>query len=180
MFAHFQTSILFAEGNRPQQVMQAFRAVGNEDALNRQWLILLIAMACLLAFVLLAIVGQRFWRQWTISSPRGLFFELCRAHRLKWPQRRLLWRLAQSQMPADPAGLFLAPERFEVNRLTVEMRPSAKELRAMRDKLFTPPREEGGRGPKADANDSREVEKPTAALPLPQIPPTLVLTEIRE
>ncbi|MCC6125556.1 MAG: hypothetical protein IT426_11380 [Pirellulales bacterium] len=136
MFTHFNLPVLFAEGNRARQAMQAFRSVGNDDAVNRQWLILIVALACLLTFVLLAIIGHRYGRRWAISSPRGLFLELCRAHRLNWPQRRLLWRLAQSQKPADPAGLFLAPERFEIGRLTVEMRPRVKELHELCRRLF--------------------------------------------
>ncbi|MDP6469066.1 MAG: hypothetical protein QF918_15060 [Pirellulaceae bacterium] len=48
---------------------------------------------------------------------RSLFRELCRAHRLCWPDRRLLIVVARQQGVVVPARLFVEPERFEPERL---------------------------------------------------------------
>jgi hypothetical protein len=48
---------------------------------------------------------------------RGLFRELCRAHRLCWSDQRLLLVVARQQGVAVPARLFLEPDRFDPERL---------------------------------------------------------------
>ena len=177
MLTYFKTLIFVAESDRTRQVMQPFRTTKNDESLNHAWLGLMILAASLVALALIAMIVQRRWRRRMASSPRGLFIELCRAHRLKWQQRRLLWRLAQSQKLTAPASLFLTPECFEIGRLTVEMRPDAKELRKLSERLFAETREETKSEP-AGANSSfREEEKPTAALPLSSIPPPLELPQ---
>jgi hypothetical protein len=108
------------------------------------------------------------------ASPRGLFLDLCRAHRFNWPQRRLLLQLAESQKLADPATVFVDPACFEIGRLTVEIRPHAAELRQLSTRLF----DEGvEKKTAAAANIFRETEQPTTELPLSPIPPTLELPQ---
>jgi hypothetical protein len=176
MFTSFKSLILVAESNRTHQVMQAFRSAKKDEALSPAWLGLMIAAACLAVLVLAVIIGQRLWRRMG-SSPQGLFLELCHAHRLKWPQRRLLWRLAQSQKLTDPASLFLAPACFEIGRLTVEMRPHTEELHKLRERLFAETRAETKSAPGSALRNSHEEQHTTAALPLAQIPPTLDLPQ---
>ena len=48
-----------------------------------------------------------------LSSPNRLFLSLCRAHRIAWSDRWLLWRLAASQRLEDPVRVFLEPERLD-------------------------------------------------------------------
>ena len=177
MFTHFKTLTLVAGSDRARQVMQGFRSTRNEDTSNQAWLGLMIAAASLLAFVLIAIFVQRRWKLQKTATPRGLFSELCLTHRLNWMQRRLLWRLAQSQKLAEPASLFLTPECFEIGRMTVEMRPLMKSLSELRERLFAEGGEETKTGPAGAKSNSRKEENCTAALPLPQIPPTLDLPQ---
>lgn len=47
--------------------------------------------------------------------PWKVFLGLCRVHRLGWRDRWLLYRIAKRQGLADPARLFLEPERFEAS-----------------------------------------------------------------
>ncbi len=50
------------------------------------------------------------------NSPRALFRQLCRAHGLKFGNRRLLWQLARYHRLEHPARLFVEPDRFELAR----------------------------------------------------------------
>ena len=51
-------------------------------------------------------------------SPSALFLELCRAHRLNWSARRLLWQLARRRQLSNPAQLFVEPQHFEPDPLS--------------------------------------------------------------
>ena len=75
-------------------------------------------------------------RQQIRNNPRGLFRELCRAHGLSLTHRRLLDQLASYQQLADPARLFLEPERFEPARLGPVLEPHQARFAALRDRLF--------------------------------------------
>lgn len=80
------------------------------DALMRG-LGLLIALL-LVVWLLLRLIP---WRRmpWAANSPLALFWSLCRAHRLRWTDRWLLWQIAKRQRLRHPASLFLEPERLE-------------------------------------------------------------------
>ncbi len=68
----------------------------------------------LLGLLILAALAAGIWalsrllaigsRHRAYDSPRRLFLSLCQAHRLRWSQRWLLWRLASSQGLKDPRG----------------------------------------------------------------------------
>jgi hypothetical protein len=73
------------------------------------------------------------------NNPRALFRALCRAHRLDLGSRRLLDRLARQQRLADPARLFLEPERFELNNLGPTLKSQQARFVTLRDRLFTEP-----------------------------------------
>ena len=136
MHTHFKTSILLGESEQMDRMMQAFRAIRKDTATSEAWLGLIIFMAVLTVLALLTFISHWRQRQRKIFSPRKLFFEICRAHRLKWSERRLLWRLARSQKLEDPAVIFLTPECFDIARLTVDIRPQAEDLRELRGRLF--------------------------------------------
>jgi hypothetical protein len=176
MLTCFKTLILVAASDRTRHVMQALRSTRSDDLSDQKWLATMISAASMVLMALVVMFIQRHVRR-VNASPRGLFIELCREHRLKWPQRRLLWRLAQSQKLADPATLFLEPACFEIGRLTVEMRPQAEELRRLRGQLFAESHKETNHEPTGVPAIFREDDKPTAELPLSPIPPTLELPQ---
>jgi len=70
------------------------------------------------------------------NDPRKLFMELCKAHHLDWPTRRLLHRLALSHELAQPAEVFLKPALFETGQLPPHLMKDATRLAALRQRLF--------------------------------------------
>jgi len=70
------------------------------------------------------------------AGPLRLFFSLCRAHKLRWSQRWLLWRVARAQRLRDPALLFLEPERLAAAPLGPAFEPHQAQLSQIRDRLF--------------------------------------------
>lgn len=94
-----------------------------------------------------AVVGALLWQLFTSraggllssNSPRGLFRELCRAHGLDRPQRRLLKRLAAVRGVAPPVLLFVQPERFTAIDLPDDLSAQAMEIARIEQVLFGEP-----------------------------------------
>jgi hypothetical protein len=70
------------------------------------------------------------------NSPRRLFGDLCRAHRISRSGRRLLKRLAAKLQLPNAAMLFVAPDLFDAAELPAELRGQAGELEQLRERLF--------------------------------------------
>jgi len=72
-----------------------------------------IAIVVLIVFWLLLRLVP--WKRmpWSPQGSLGLFWSLCRAHRLSWADRWLLWQIARRQRLRHPARVFLEPERLE-------------------------------------------------------------------
>jgi hypothetical protein len=70
------------------------------------------------------------------ASPLRLFLSLCKAHRLRWSQRWLLWRVARAEQLRDPACLFLEPERLEAAHLGPAFAGRQPQLNQIRHRLF--------------------------------------------
>src|SRR5262245_27773720 len=79
------------------------------------------------------------------NSPRGLFRELCRAHRIDRAGRRLLKRLAVARGITPPVLLFVHPECFSVADLPDDLNDHAMEIVRLDEILFSTPAAEGGR-----------------------------------
>ncbi|OHB79296.1 MAG: hypothetical protein A2W31_15715 [Planctomycetes bacterium RBG_16_64_10] len=95
----------------------------------------------ILAVVVLAVIGSsqllsRQDRQRVRNNPRELFRSLCRAHALDRSSRRLLWELARWQRLAQPACLFLEPNRFDAANLSPPLRQRHAEVKALCAKIF--------------------------------------------
>ena len=124
---------------------------------SRDAVFILLGLAGLILVIwLLSLVVQ--WQEQGRKKPSAtrLFLQLCRAHRLKWRDGWLLWRLAISQRLTDPARVFLEPERFEPEHLMGTLRFHAARFQMLRGKLFSRPE----RTPPPDGRD------PTWNLPL--------------
>lgn len=61
---------------------------------------------------LVVFIVARLLRVWR-STPTWLFLRLCRAQRLSWTRRWLLWRVARELELADPALVFVDPACIE-------------------------------------------------------------------
>ncbi len=86
-------------------------------------------------FALLALLQHLRNEGWFARGQNGLFFELCRAHRLDRKSRSLLSAVAKSQQVETPAVLFLQPSRLvDVgNELSSEQQ---LRLEWLRERLF--------------------------------------------
>lgn len=132
------------------------------ENLSRQWgsgnsrfgathfVLLTLAVAGLAAIAVWARqVRSKGERQY--NNPRALFRALCRAHGLDHGSRRLLDQLARQQRLADPARLFLEPERFEPAHLGATLKSQQARFATLRDRLFAEP----SVAPRESSNDRR-------------------------
>ncbi len=100
-------------------------------------LVLLLVVIVLVAAGASALARYLSYRERaSCESPKALFVELCRAHQLDRASRRLLWQFARSQQLAQPAQLFVEPDRFQLERLPAKWRKRPADLVALREKLF--------------------------------------------
>jgi hypothetical protein len=70
------------------------------------------------------------------DDPHKLFRELCMAHRLDRPSRRLLLHLADATQLPQPAQVFLTPAACEPSRVPAALRGRVDELKRLRERLF--------------------------------------------
>jgi hypothetical protein len=129
-------SILLAQPSPLENFAREFQ--GREARLESGYLLtgLLILLSILLAIWLLSRVLERFDGRRPVDSSIMLFLSLCRAHRLRWPEWWLLFRVAREQKLNDPARLFLEPERLEPANLPAALRPRSEQLEGLRRRLF--------------------------------------------
>ncbi len=128
--------ILLAERSHLESLAKRFRGrqvrFDRDDAVTG---LLILAGLALAIWILSYVVGLQD-RHRSRPSPLRLFFSLCRAHRLPWPQGWLLWRVARAQRLRDPARLFLEPERLEAACLARSFRKYHSLLQQIRERLF--------------------------------------------
>ncbi len=101
-------------------------------------IIMVVAVVALLliATLIWQLFTRRRQRDFSRNSTLRLFGELCRAHRLDRPSRRLLKRLAAARGLKNSTELFVEPEHFDMTSLPPALKTSASELRQLRHKLF--------------------------------------------
>ena len=126
---------LLAAGGRFQAMGRRFRADAGQHNYNSLFsFLMLIACATLVIWGLTRLV------QWTEkhgkNSPRALFRELCRVHRIGWSERRMIKDLAEWQHLDQSAQVFLEPERFDAALLSPGLAEHRESLEALRDKIF--------------------------------------------
>jgi hypothetical protein len=136
MFSLPNMPSLLAAIERTDGLQRAFRASKTEAMTNNIVYGIMLIVGVGIVLLILAMLINRDRRRRGYSSPRELFLSLCRAHKLKWSECWLLWRLARSQHLTDPARLFLEPQRFESARLSLAVGPRAAQLKSIRDRLF--------------------------------------------
>jgi hypothetical protein len=130
--------------------------------------VLCLAAVVLAAWLLVRLAGYQDWRVRCNSPPR-LFLVLCRAHRLRWKDRWLLWRLAEQRGLADPARLFLDPSLLDGHDLPAGLARCAGRLDSLRKRLFAGLTPAGSGAPDAprrgrpDASSSDRPPLPAAA-----------------
>lgn len=100
-----------------------------------------VALLCVLA----ASLGLLLWRlakrvaregRGSYYSTNRLFGQLCRLHRLDWPSRRLLKKLAQARQLDPPTRLFIESSWFDASELPVSLQPFRARLAEIKRRLF--------------------------------------------
>jgi hypothetical protein len=129
-------AILLAQRGRLDSLSSGFR--GRRARFDTQDIVtvLLIAAGIAVAVWVLSYFLRLQERRRGYASPLGLFLSLCRAHRLRWSQWWLLWRVAGAQQLRDPARLFLEPERLDPANLDRLFETRQAKLKQIRDRLF--------------------------------------------
>lgn len=110
-----------------------------EAEANFQWSNVALGVACVVAIGVAFSLAMRYlaWREGRrYHHPHKLFAELCRAHRLDRASRKRLQRLAAAHKLADPARVFLEPERFDATQLDASFNDDRAALVALRDLIF--------------------------------------------
>jgi hypothetical protein len=176
--------ILLAEHSRPGDALRGRGMAGAGQEILLAFLILVAVIAGLWALLQVSALGSR---RRAAHGPWRLFLSLCRAHRLSWSQRWLLWRLARARRLKNPAQLFLDPECFRQGGLKGGLGRKAERLRQIGARLFAglPAAQErtGRRGAAlpgrfpperaASGRPQRPAEAAGMPLPPPVAPPTL-------
>jgi hypothetical protein len=102
-----------------------------------EWSVLIGALSLLLAIVVTSyVLAKRKRSEFLHNSPKRLFHDLCRAHRLHIRNRRLLKKLAAARGVENAAELFVDPKYFDAADLPQGLQSTAAELRQLRHALF--------------------------------------------
>lgn len=91
-----------------------------------------------LALVFAARLAYLAWWRWRHSSS-GLFWRLCRAHRLSWPDRWLVWQAARALELAEPAAVFVVADRLTAPPLAALFPGDAARLACIGQRLLAQP-----------------------------------------
>ncbi len=132
--------LLLAEKTRLDQIASRMgdgfrRDAVRPDSSNTLWS-LAIVVVLLVLWGLLTRLTPAHVRRAPKARPWGLFVRLCRAHRLRWQEVWLLWRLARLGRLPDPALVFLEPARFEPGGLPAPLRGHLAQFDSLRQRLF--------------------------------------------
>lgn len=141
MHAWLSHCLLVAQENGVAEVAsrmgESFRQSGDGIAAAKIIQVLVVVLAILGIMAILARSSARQGNRPAYHSPWRLFWSLCRAHRLRWFDVWLLRSLAIEQRLADPARLFLEPERLDPAVLAGQMRKHASRLEQLKATLFS-------------------------------------------
>lgn len=130
----FHLWLAAASDERMQSMVRAMSRRQTHLGASERMTGLLVLVAILLVFWLAARFMDRPRRSRPVNRPRRLFLELCRAHRLRWSERWLLWRIARRNRLREPARLFVSPELLKARSGAPE--PEARLLESLAARLF--------------------------------------------
>ena len=128
--------ILLAQQNRLDEIAAGLR--GRRTRFDTQDIIifLLVVVGIAVAAWGLSYLLRVEERRRGHARPLRLFLSLCKAHRLRWSEQWLLWRVARAQRLRDPARLFLEPQRLEAVGRGRSFQTRQAQFRQIRDRLF--------------------------------------------
>ncbi len=132
-------SLLLAERSRLDHLGDSFK--GRTSGIDKSEMmtgLLMLAGVAALVWLLSRFLAYQDRRQ-AYNSPLRLVLALCKAQRLRWSDRWLLWRLARGRRLKDPGRLFLEPQWFEASGMPRRLIVHAARLARLRDRLFAEP-----------------------------------------
>jgi hypothetical protein len=129
--------LLFAQADKMRNLGSHFRGE-TSDFTWHDAVMPVVAFAVVGALLWLAFRFSQSKERRAIDNPRALFRELCRAHGLDTRSMRLLADLARCHGLANPALLFVEPERFEPAYVNVKLPARSAELEELASRLFAP------------------------------------------
>ena len=128
--------LVWADTNRFRSMGSGFREK-KDQPMSYDFLVGILVLLSIVVFVwILSRFLSRQERMRRHFSPKALFQALCTEHELEPGQRRLLKRLARYHGLAQPARIFLEPERFDPTSLGVGFSEMKDELIELRERLF--------------------------------------------
>lgn len=143
--------------------------------------LLLFFAGLVIVFWLVARTSDRYERPRATNSPWRLFFSLAKVHRLRWSEIWILWTVARRQRLADPARLFLEPERLSQAQQGAASSSRSQTLHSLSKRLFAELQENPSSAQKAlvvvgagRADATRASEASIPLFPAPE-PPQLDL-----
>jgi len=128
--------LLFAERSMLRDMGSGFREKREHFDASDLAIWFCIVLGILAAIACLSRLVARQDKRQLFNSPRALFRNLCRAHALDRPARRLLRQMSRYQKLSQPARLFLEPARFEPENLSPAQQSQFSAVLALRDHLF--------------------------------------------
>jgi hypothetical protein len=135
-FAHGTSWLVWADANRFRSMGSGFREK-KDQPMSYDFLVGILILLSIVVFVwILSRFLSRQERMRRHYNPKALFQALCTAHQLEPTQRRLLKRLARYHELAQPARIFLEPDRFDPAGLNAGFREMEDELIELRERLF--------------------------------------------
>ena len=128
--------IVLAEGSRLEGLSREFR--GRRSRFDTQDIViaLMVVAAIAVAIFLVSYYLNLQERRRGSVRPLRLFLSLCQAHRLRWSERWLLWRVSRIQRLRDPARLFIEPQRLQPANLGRSLRARQAQFDDIRGRLF--------------------------------------------
>lgn len=127
---------LIAQQDRFSGLEDRFGGQGAKLQWGDLYMGLALVVAVGIGLFLLSRLAARQERRRTFNSPRRLFRELCKAHRLTPVERRRLKQIARHQQLTQPARIFLEPERLSPANLSPELKAESQQVAALRKRLF--------------------------------------------
>lgn len=165
--------ILLAQRSRLEALRDGFRRhrINADDIV--MWLMILGGIVAALWLLSYLVTLQE--RRRGFMSPILLFLSLCKAHRLRWSERWLLWRVARAQRLRNPARLFLEPERLQAVKPGWGSRTRSGKLEGLRERLFAgleqEQREQAVEPQKPDTRHAGTPPPPVPLSPTLDVPP---------
>ncbi len=123
-----------AEQDGMQAVSRWFALEGKPSFAQCAALVFVVLVLLVVCWKVARVMAMREGRGY--YSPHRLFDDLCRAHGLDFPSRKLLWRLAKCRELPHPAQLFLEPSWFDPANVPASLQPFRPQLTQLKQRLF--------------------------------------------